>query len=71
MSKFTTYEEFNEDRVQKWYALQRYLDAVESFSDAQFIAIQEGILPETTKLREVSDFSRIPPSYVTMYEEGM
>lgn len=71
MSKFTTYQEFNEDRVRKWYAWQRYLDAVEDFRSAQLLAIYEGILPETTELREVNVFSRTPPSYVTMYEEGM
>ena len=65
-----TREEFNEDRVEKWYAEQRYIEAQEMFLYAQRQAIEAGILPPDIKL--YSPYIRQPtPYFVTMYEEGM
>ena len=65
-----TREEFEKDRVEKWYAQERYREAQERFLDAQLIAIDEGILPEDTKLCRPYRYEDAPP-YVKIYEEGM
>ena len=65
-----TREEFNEDRVEKWYAEQRFIDAQYIFLDAQLEAIKYGIIPEDTKLCRVYRYEDAP-HYVKIYEEGM